>query len=119
MTDWGDIIASTERFPLVGDEHGVQLVADLVRDDGGRHAKLGIDGPRLGVEVHSDDLRMLMQHVVPVSDGAAWIDALISVLDVPTGQLPHPDRWAAITDEYLEHRRAMDELPVVDEPGRG
>lgn len=109
MTDWGDIIASTERFPPVGRKHELQLVTDLVRsfDD---------SGPTLGIEVHSDDLRLLMAHFVPVTDGAAWIDALISVLDVPTGHLPHPDRWAAITDEYLEHRRAMDDLPVVDDP---
>lgn len=112
MTDWGDIIASTERFPRVGRRHGLQLVTDLVRGFDDR-------GPTLGIELHSDDLRLMMVHYVPVPDGAGWIDALIIVLDVPTGHLPHPDRWAEITDEYLEHRIAMDELPVVDDPRGG
>jgi hypothetical protein len=109
MTAWGDIIASTERFPAVGRRHRLQLITDLVRSVDER-------GPHVQVELHSEDLRLMMAHFVPVPDGAEWIDALVSVLDVPTADLPHPDRWVEITDQYLEHRRAMDDLPVVDDP---
>lgn len=109
MTDWGDIIKSTERFPPIGARHGLQLITDLVR---------GVDerGPILQVELHSDDLRLLMHRYVAVPDGAEWIAALTGLLDVPEGELPHPDRWAEMTDAYMEHRQALDGLPVLDDP---
>lgn len=109
MTAWGDIIASTERFPSVGERHGLQLVTDLVRAVDKR-------GPMLRVEVHTDDLELLMMRFVPVFDGAEWVDALITVLDVPVDDLPYPERWSDFTEQVLEHRRALEDLPVVDEP---
>lgn len=110
MSDWSDIVASTERFAPVGERHDVQLVTDLISDadEKGR--------PTLSVEVHGDDLRLLMAREVAVRDGAAWIAALTSVFDVPPDDLPPPDSWREITDQVLEHRRALDDLPVFDGP---
>lgn len=109
MSDWSDIVGATERFPTVGKRHGLRLVTELVRSVDER-------GPTLSVELHSDDLRLLMAHFVPIPEGAEWVDALISILDVPTGDLAHPDRWPEITDQVLEHRRALEDLPVLDDP---
>jgi hypothetical protein len=108
VTDWSAIVAASERFPAVGVRHGLRLVTDLVR---------GVDerGPSVAVEVHSDDLRLLMHRFVPTPDGGPWIDALVGILDVPAGELPHPDGWAAMTDALLEHREALEALPVLDE----
>lgn len=109
MSDWSDVVAATERFSTVSRRHHLTLVTELVA---------GVDerGPLLSVELHSDDRRLMLAHFVPVSEGAEWIDALGSVLDVPTGQLAHPDRWPEITDQVLEHRRALDGLPILDDP---
>ena len=112
MTAWGDIIESAARFEPVAREHGLHLVTNL-------RPGVGEGRPRLQVEVHDVALELQMLHVVPVADGAAWIDALCSLLDVPTEELPHPDRWAPITDEYLEHRLALEDLPLVDDPRGG
>ena len=112
MSDWSDIVAAGEQFPTVGKRHGLRLVTDLLRAVDDR-------GPMLAVEVHSDDLRLLMAHFVLIPEGAEWLEALISVLDVPTSDLPHPDRWTEITDQVLEHRRALEDLPVLDDPRRG
>lgn len=110
MTVWGDIIASGERFAPIGARHDLQLVTDLVRGAGDAE-----NGPTLAVEVHSEDLDLVMRRELPARDGAAWIDVLISVLDVPTQELPQPEGWSTIVDHVLEHRRAMEDLPVLDE----
>jgi hypothetical protein len=109
MSDWGDIVASGERFPTVGKRHGLRLITNLARSDGDR-------APRLTIEVHDEDLDMVLQHVVPVGDGAPWVDALMSVLDVPTDELPPAESWASITDQVLAHRRDLEDLPVLDDP---
>lgn len=107
MTVWGDIIASGERFAPVGARHDLQLVTNLVPGADER-------GPTLAVEVHGEDLELVMERTIPASDGAAWIDVLTSVVDVPEDELPHPDGWATIVDHVLEHRRALADLPVLD-----
>ena len=108
MTVWGDIIASSERFAPVGARHDLQLVTNLVRGNDELE-------PALTVEVHGEDLALLMERTLPASDGAAWIDVLVSVVDVPEEELPHPDGWATIVDHVLEHRRALADLPVLDD----
>lgn len=111
MTDWGDIVKASERFPPVGRRHGLQLVTDVVR---------GVDerGPILAVELHSDDLRLMLHRYVPVPDGAEWITALVGLLDVETAELPHPDTWPEMVDVLVEHRGALDDLPVLDDDRR-
>lgn len=109
MSDWGDIVRVGERFPTVGEPHGLRLVTNLAPPDGDRP-------PRLTVEVHDEDLDLVMQHVVLASDGAAWVEILMSVLDVPSDELPPAENWASITDQVLEHRRELEDLPVLDDP---
>lgn len=111
MSAWGDIIESAARFEPVAREHGLHLGQPPARGRRGPPAAAG-RGPRPGARA-ADAARG------PVADGVAWIDALCSLLDVPPEELPHPDRWAPITDEVLEHRLALEDLPLVDDPRGG
>jgi hypothetical protein len=111
VSDWGDIVKATERFAPVGRRHGLQLVTAVVPGPDER-------GPLLSVELHSDDLRLVLHRYLPVVDGAAWIDALHGVLDVGIGELPHPGRWPEMTDALLEHRGALEALPVLEDDRR-
>lgn len=110
MTVWGDIIASSERFAPIGERHDLQLSTNLVPKDGEVE-----DGPILAIEVHSEELDLVMEREMPAREGASWIDVLVMILDVPTQELPHPQDWAIIVDRVLEHRREMEDLPVLDE----
>ncbi|WP_026911882.1 hypothetical protein [Patulibacter minatonensis] len=111
MTDWGDIVGAAELFPPVGWRHRLTLTTDLVRAVDER-------GPMVHIELHSDDLRLMLSVYVPVVDGAEWIAALTSLLDVPEGQVPHPDRWPEMTEELVGHRQALGDLPTLDEKRR-
>lgn len=111
MTDWGDITKASEQFPPIGRRHGLQLVTDVARAVDER-------GPFLSVELHSDDLRLMLARYVPIAEGAEWIEALVGLLDVEVGELPHPDTWPEMVDELVAHRGALDDLPVLDDDRR-